>query len=193
MSVENLEPRAVLDVVGVLPMDPRADGRRIYPISRLLAKLRRVLDFIDQHLEGEITVAGLADLANLSAFHFTRMFTAAVGVPPYRYVSRRRLENAMAMLAVGKLPLCEIAHRSRFSSQASFNRAFRRATGMTPGEYRRITAEPRPQARSITQQARERRASAVARIFAQSESDIPNQADHSNDAHSNTGFTKSFP
>ncbi len=52
-------------------------------------------------------VAALADLANLSAFHFTRMFTAAVGTPPYRYVSRRRLENAMAMLAVGKLPLSE--------------------------------------------------------------------------------------
>ena len=102
------------------------------------ARLRRVLDFIDQHLEEEITLAGLADLANLSAFHFTRMFTAAVGIPPYRYVSRRRLENAMAMLAIGKLPLSEIAHRSRFSSQASFNRAFRRASGMTPGEYRRL-------------------------------------------------------
>jgi AraC family transcriptional regulator len=42
------------------------------------------------------------------------------------------------MLAVGKLPLWEIADRSRFASQASFHRAFRRATGMTPGEYRRL-------------------------------------------------------
>jgi AraC family transcriptional regulator len=101
------------------------------------ARLRRVLDHIDRHLEEEITVAGLADLANLSAFHFARMFTAAVGVPPFRYVSRRRLEHAMSMLAIGKLPLADIAHRSCFSSQASFSRAFRRATGMTPGEYRR--------------------------------------------------------
>jgi AraC family transcriptional regulator len=44
----------------------------------------------------------------------------------------------MAMLAIGKLPLCEIALRSQFSSQASFSRAFRRATGMPPGEYRRL-------------------------------------------------------
>ncbi len=101
-------------------------------------RLRRVLDYVDQSLEGDITVAGLASLANLSAFHFTRMFTAAVGVAPYRYVSRRRLEHAMAMLADDRLPLHEIAHRSRFSSQASFNRAFRRATGMAPGEYRRL-------------------------------------------------------
>ncbi len=102
------------------------------------ARLRRVLDYIEQHLEEEITVAGLADQAHLSEFHFTRMFTAAVGIPPHRYVSRRRLENAMAMLAAGRLPLSEIAYRSSFSSQASFNRAFRRVTGMTPGEYRRL-------------------------------------------------------
>ena len=101
-------------------------------------RLRRVLDHIDQHLEEEITVAQLARLANLSDFHFARMFTATLGIPPCRYVSRRRLENAMAMLAAGKLPLAEIAHRSHFSSQASFSRAFRRATGMTPGAYRRV-------------------------------------------------------
>ena len=102
------------------------------------ARLRRVLDYIEQHLEEEVTVAGLANLAHLSEFHFTRMFTTTVGIPPHRYVSRRRLENAMAMLAAGRLPLSEIAHRSGFSSQASFNRAFRRVTGMTPGEYRRL-------------------------------------------------------
>lgn len=100
-------------------------------------RLRRVLDFIEEHVEDEITVKGLADLANLSTFHFTRMFTSAMGVSPARYVSSRRLKNAMAMLAIGKLPLSEIAHRSCFSSQASFNRAFRRATGVSPGEYRR--------------------------------------------------------
>ena len=113
------------------------DGRigRAYQLDN--ASLRRVLDHIEQHLEDEITVAGLAVQAHLSEFHFTRMFTAAVGIPPQRYVSRRRLENAMALLAAGRLPLSEIAFRSGFSSQASFNRAFRRVTGMTPGEYRR--------------------------------------------------------
>ncbi len=102
------------------------------------ARLRRVLDHIDRHLEAEITLDGLARLANLSPFHFSRMFTAATGMPPARYVSRRRLEAAMAMLATGRLSLGEIAHRCRFASQAGFTRAFRRATGMTPGEYRRL-------------------------------------------------------
>lgn len=101
------------------------------------ARLRRVLDYIDQHLEKDFTIAALADLAHLSVFHFARMFTAAIGIPPHRYVSQRRLEAAMGMLAAGKLPLAEIAYRSGFSSQASFTRAFRRATGIPPGEYRR--------------------------------------------------------
>src|SRR5208337_2714391 len=69
------------------------------------ARLRRVLDYIEQHLEQGISLAELANQAHLSAFHFARMFTAGVGVPPNRYVSRRRLENAMSMLSVGKLPL----------------------------------------------------------------------------------------
>jgi hypothetical protein len=64
-------------------------------------------------------------------------FAAATGVPPHRYVSRRRLETARAMIATGRASLSEIALECRFSSQSSFTRAFRRATGMTPAEYRR--------------------------------------------------------
>ena len=100
-------------------------------------RLRRVLDYIEQNVYKEISVQELADIACLSAFHFTRMFTAAMDTPPARFVSQQRLENAKSMLVGGKLPLSEIALNSSFSSQASFNRAFRRATGMTPGEYQR--------------------------------------------------------
>ena len=99
-------------------------------------RLRRVLDYISAHLADEITLADLARVAGLSTFHFARTFTLAIGVSPQRYVSRIRLENAMAEIAAGRLPLARIALNARFSSQASFTRAFRRATGMTPGEYR---------------------------------------------------------
>jgi AraC family transcriptional regulator len=102
-------------------------------------RVRRVLNYIETHLEEDLTVANLADIANLSPFHFTRMFSATLGVSPNRYISRRRLENAKSMIKLGRLPLTEIAHRSCFSSQASFNRAFRRATGMSPGEFRRLS------------------------------------------------------
>ena len=100
-------------------------------------RLRRVLAYVEEHLAEDITVADLANVACLSIFHFTRAFAGAMGVPPHRYVSQRRLESAKAMLATGRASLSEIALESRFSSQSSFTRAFRRATGMTPAEYRR--------------------------------------------------------
>jgi len=100
------------------------------------SRMRRVLDYIDQNIEKDFTVNDLARLASLSPFHFARIFTNTMGMPPQRYVSRRRLDAAMHMIEAGKLPLSEIAFRSGFSSQASFTRAFRRATNLTPGEFR---------------------------------------------------------
>jgi len=100
-------------------------------------RLRHVLEYIDANFKNVITLESLAGIAGYSAFHFARKFTLAMGVSPGRYVSQRRLENAMAELAAGKLPLAEIAFNAQFSSQASFTRAFHRATGTTPKEYQR--------------------------------------------------------
>ena len=100
-------------------------------------RLRRVLDYITANIAEEITLANLARVAGYSPFHFARKFSFAMGMPPHRYISRIRLGNAMVELAAGKLPLAEIALNAHFSSQASFTRAFHRAIGMTPKDYRR--------------------------------------------------------
>jgi len=99
-------------------------------------RLGRVLAYVEEHLAEDISVADLANVACLSIFHFTRVFAATMGMPPHRYVSQRRLESAKAMIAAGHASLAEIAHSCLFSSQSSFTRAFGRATGMTPAEYR---------------------------------------------------------
>jgi AraC family transcriptional regulator len=101
------------------------------------ARLRRVLDYMSAHVDDDITLADLARVAGQSPFHFARKFTLAMGVSPKRYVSRMRLDKAMAELAAGGLPLAQIALNAGFSSQASFTRAFRRVTRMTPRDYRR--------------------------------------------------------
>jgi AraC family transcriptional regulator len=99
-------------------------------------RLKRVLDYMAEHISEKVTLEELAKVACFSTFHFARVFTLAVGAPPHRHLSRMRLESAMEALATSKLSLSEIALKTGFSSQASFNRAFKRATGMTPGEYR---------------------------------------------------------
>jgi AraC family transcriptional regulator len=100
-------------------------------------RLRRVLDYISANISDEISLESLAGVAGYSAFHFARKFRLAMGISPGRYLSHKRLENAMAELTAGKSPLVEIALNAQFSSQASFTRAFHRATGMTPKAYQR--------------------------------------------------------
>jgi AraC family transcriptional regulator len=100
-------------------------------------RLRRVLEYVEEHLADAIAVADLANAASLSIFYFTRAFSAAVGMPPHRYVSQRRLEWAKTMIAAGDTSIAEMAFMCGFSSQSSFTRAFRRVTGLTPVMYRR--------------------------------------------------------
>jgi len=117
------------------PAPSKRRGLRSHRLDEI--RLRRVLDYITENLGQDISVAQLASVACLSPSHFASMFRLTMGVAPHRYVSRQRLQGAMTLLADGKQSLSNIALSCRFSSQASFNRAFRRATGVTPGEYRR--------------------------------------------------------
>jgi AraC-like DNA-binding protein len=109
----------------------RLDRRRLF----------RVLDYIDRHLESDLTLDNLVSVACLSRFHFVRAFKQAVGQSPLRYVVARRLERAKVLLIEDEAPLVEIALALRFSNQANFTRAFRQSTGRAPGQYRReVTA-----------------------------------------------------
>lgn len=99
-------------------------------------RLSRVLEYIDDNLEADLSIRQLAAIACLSQFHFTRAFKMAVGLPPHRYISEKRLEHAKYLLKQREVPLVDIALALQFSSQANFTRAFRRLTGYTPGQFR---------------------------------------------------------
>ncbi len=101
-------------------------------------RLRRVTDFINAHLGEDLRIGSLAKEAYLSPFHFARSFKEATGRTPHRYVTDRRIERSRALIGKGDLPLAEIAVKCGFSSQAHFNRWFKRLVGATPGEYFRI-------------------------------------------------------
>ena len=99
-------------------------------------RLRRVFDYMTAHLEDDVGLSELAAAACLSPYYFVRIFSKTMGVPPHRFLSRMRLERAKTLLSLREMPIAQIALACCFSSQANFTRAFHRATGSTPMDYR---------------------------------------------------------
>ncbi|MCE0464153.1 AraC family transcriptional regulator [Pseudomonas uvaldensis] len=97
-----------------------------------------VLAYIEAHLEEDLSVRKLSQVANFSVYHFHRQFTAFVGVPVSRYVQLMRLRRAAHCLASRTdLSILDAALGAGFESPESFSRAFRRALGMTPSAFRK--------------------------------------------------------
>ena len=101
-------------------------------------RFNAVLAYIDANLEGDLSVKTLSRVANFSAFHFHRQFTAFVGVPVSRYVQLMRLRRAAHRLAaLADHSVLDAALDAGFESPEAFSRAFRRAIGMTPSAFRK--------------------------------------------------------
>ncbi len=100
-------------------------------------RINRAVCFIRDNLDGDLSVADLADVACLSPFHFARMFKDIMGKTPHSYVSEQRLEAAKRRILEGRDSLAGIALDAGFSSQSAFTRRFRAVTGLTPGAFRR--------------------------------------------------------
>ncbi|SDG87548.1 helix-turn-helix transcriptional regulator [Roseospirillum parvum] len=97
--------------------------------------LRRLDGWIEAHLGDPIRLADLAGVANLSEFHFQRMFRLSRGLSPHAWIARRRIARARLLLG-GDQPIAEIALACGFSSQSHLTRVFRQHTGRTPAGFR---------------------------------------------------------
>jgi AraC family transcriptional regulator len=110
--------------------------------------LECVLEHIEQHLFDPLSVCLLADVAGLSPFHFSRLFTARIGESVMAYVRRRRMLRAAARLGrnpgvetdIAAPALIDLALDCGFESQEAFTRAFAQVFGVTPGRYKRDPA-----------------------------------------------------
>ncbi|MBS1797035.1 MAG: helix-turn-helix transcriptional regulator [Acidobacteria bacterium] len=101
-------------------------------------RLKRVREFIDAHLDADISLQELARIADLSQFHFARAFRRSMGETPQQYLMRQRIERAKQLLAGDELPIVEVGLRTGFKNQSHFTTLFRKFTKYTPKLWREL-------------------------------------------------------
>src|SRR6266567_3518429 len=108
------------------------------PNVRLTDKqMRRVVDFVQAHLDQNLSLEALAEQTGFSPYHFARLFRQTTGTSPHQFVLRQRVERAQLLLKERDVPLAQIAAACGFTDQSHLTQVFKRHVGLTPRAYRR--------------------------------------------------------
>jgi AraC family transcriptional regulator len=95
-------------------------------------KLARALEYVQDQLEADLTVSGIAQAVGMSPDHFTRQFKESTGQSPYQYVVEARVRKAKELLTTGKFTISEAAFHVGFVDQSHLTRHFKRVFGLSP-------------------------------------------------------------
>ena len=95
----------------------------------------RAIEFIQENLGQNLSLAEISALVEMSPYHFCRLFKRGTGFSPHQYVREERIRRARILLAEHRLSLVEIANELGFSDQSHFTRTFRAVAGVTPSRY----------------------------------------------------------
>ncbi len=115
-----------------------ATARRRVRLPAALPAVRRarVLEYIEAHLDEDLSLARLAEVAHSSVSHFKVLFRRALGVAPHAYVMQRRVQRAADLLRQGRLSASQVALEAGFAHQSHMARAVRRVLGVAPADLR---------------------------------------------------------
>jgi AraC family transcriptional regulator len=97
--------------------------------------LRRTINFIQENLGKNMSLAELSAGVRMSKYHFCHLFKRSTGFSPHQYVKRERVQRARQLLDEHRLSLVEIANELGFSDQSHFTRTFHTVVGVTPSQY----------------------------------------------------------
>jgi AraC family transcriptional regulator len=100
-------------------------------------KLRQAVNYINEHLDQNLTLAEIAAAVRMSPNYFACLFKQSTGLTPHQYVMQCRIEKAKQLLRHQELALVEICQEVGFTSQSHFTRVFRQHTKTTPKAYRK--------------------------------------------------------
>ena len=117
-------------------------GRPQKPAATTARDRRRAVEtalWIDAHSHQEIDLEHAAGQADISPFHFLRLFSSVLGVTPHQYLVRTRLRHAARLLADDDRPVTDVAYDVGFGDLSNFVRTFHRAAGVSPLKFRRAS------------------------------------------------------
>ncbi|MBP1614113.1 MAG: Zinc finger protein [Bacteroidetes bacterium] len=97
--------------------------------------INRAVDYINEHLSESINLYDLAGVANISGFHFHRIFKALMNESPGEYIQRLRLEKAIFKLQTTQQTLTEIAEQTGYQSPHALSKAFKKRFGVSPSIF----------------------------------------------------------
>jgi transcriptional regulator GlxA family with amidase domain len=98
--------------------------------------IHEVMTFLNANYNSNYSTSEIAKIANLSPFHFIRVFKSQTGKTPYEYLLNLRIGKAQKMLGDKRHSITEICFLCGFSNLSHFATAFKKHTGMTPSQYR---------------------------------------------------------
>lgn len=99
-------------------------------------RIDQVITYIEEHFAQKLTLDDLAQIANFSKYHFSRIFASLIGVTPFVFLTQIRLEKAVVFLGHSDLAILQISIQCGFDSLSSFNAAFKKYYNLTPSEIR---------------------------------------------------------
>jgi AraC-like DNA-binding protein len=134
----SLERESLLLSVLARMIERHGDGAAAAPALRQAGgrAVRTALDYLDECFADNVTLSELAALADMSEFHFLRLFRATVGLPPHAYLIQKRVDHARRLLSEGS-PIVSAGIDCGFADQSHFTRWFKKIVGITPGQYRK--------------------------------------------------------
>jgi len=104
-------------------------------------KLKQALEYINDHLIENVSLAAIADELGMSQYYFCRLFKQSTGITPYQYLIQQRIERSQQLLKQSEQTITEIALKCGFANQSHFAKCFGKHMGISPKQFRKLYQE----------------------------------------------------
>jgi AraC-like DNA-binding protein len=124
----------VTDILARLIRQTRCDESMLPGENSMFQK--KIINYLEEHLQAEITVGDMAKQMNYSESHFRALFRKVSDLSPVQFLQHLRIETSQRFIREGRLSLTEIAFEVGFNSSQYFSNCFKKQIGLSPREYR---------------------------------------------------------